>query len=47
MGIMGSMFSGAAGFALGAGLMLSPKNARFLRRALRHGDSLKRAMMKR
>ena len=47
MGIMGSMFSGAAGFALGAGLMLSPKSTRFRRRALRSADSLKRAMMKR
>jgi hypothetical protein len=47
MGMFSGMFSGAAGFMLGAGLMLSPKTARLRRRALRQADSFKRAMMKR
>ncbi len=47
MGMIKSMVSGAAGFALGAGLMMSPKAARLRKRALREMDGLKRAMIKR
>lgn len=47
MGMIKSIASGAAGFMLGAGLMMSPNASKWRKTALREMDTLRRSMMKR